>query len=103
MFVAFCFNLSQINDGDLVYDNGGGFINFPLNGTRPNGTVASYSCNSGFRLNALDSTRICETGIWTGFDLMCLAGKPWVHVYPFTGQIVVNITTTTERLLACQY
>ena len=75
MFVAFCFNLSQINDGDLVYDNGGGFINFPLNGTRPNGTVASYSCNSGFRLNALDSTRICETGIWTGFDLMCLAGK----------------------------
>ncbi len=24
-------------------------------------------------------------------------------VYPFTGQIVVNITTTTERLLACQY
>ena len=59
-FVAFCSNLSQIDHGDLVYDNGG-IIGFTLNDTpKPNGTVASYSLiSSGFSINTPDSTRIC--------------------------------------------
>ena len=79
-FVAFCSNLSQIDHGDLVYDNGG-IIGFTLNDTKPNGTVASYSCSSGFSINTPDSTRICFDGDWTGTEPACISSKPYRYMY----------------------
>ncbi len=45
-----------------------------LSATRPNGTVATYTCISGFRLDG-NATRICDTGNWTGTEPVCIESK----------------------------
>ncbi len=45
-----------------------------INGTRSNGTVATYTCISGFRLDG-NATRICDTGNWTGTVPVCIESK----------------------------
>ena len=50
-----------------------------LNDTRPNGTVATYTCDDGFRLDGnATSYRICDTGNWTATEPVCIESKPWV-------------------------
>ncbi|XP_064386944.1 uncharacterized protein LOC135335380 isoform X3 [Halichondria panicea] len=60
---AICFDLPQIEmeNGTLEYN----MEEDVFNGTRPNGTVATYTCINGFRLDG-NATRICDTGNWTG-------------------------------------
>ena len=45
-----------------------------FNGTRPNGTVATYTCISGFRLDG-NASRTCDTGNWTGTVPVCTESK----------------------------
>ncbi len=45
-----------------------------INGTRPNGTVATYTCDGGFMLDG-NATRICNTGNWTGTVPVCIESK----------------------------
>ncbi len=46
-----------------------------ISGTRPNGTIATYTCDDGFRLHG-NATRICDTGNWTGTVPVCIESKP---------------------------
>ncbi len=48
IIVAFCRDLPRINNGVLDYNN---MMESLLNDTRPNGTVATYTCDDGFRLD----------------------------------------------------
>ncbi len=72
IFVAFCSNLSQFDNGDFMYEP-----DDLLNGTRPNGTVATYTCMDmdRFRLDG-NATRTCDTGNWTGTVPVCVESKP---------------------------
>ena len=45
-----------------------------FNGTRPNGTVATYTCINGFRLDG-NATRTCDTGNWTGTVPVCIESR----------------------------
>ncbi len=45
-----------------------------ISGTRPNGTVATYTCDDGFRLDG-NATRICDTGNWAGTVPVCIESK----------------------------
>ena len=49
-----------------------------LNATRPNGTVATYTCDDGFRLDGNTRIRICDTGNWTATAPVCIESKPRV-------------------------
>ncbi|XP_064386824.1 receptor tyrosine-protein kinase erbB-3-like isoform X3 [Halichondria panicea] len=106
---TFCSNLSQIDHGDLVYDNGG-IIGFTLNDTKPNGTVASYSCSSGFSINTPDSTRICFDGDWTGTEPACISNLAIDNntLATFTsvgvvGALVLLVITVGPCICACIY
>ena len=46
----------------------------PFIGTRPNGTVATFTCMDGFILDGTTNTRICLNGGWTGTERVCLKG-----------------------------
>ncbi len=73
--LALCPTLSQIDNGTLIFNSDS------PDGSRTNGTVALYSCSDGFMLDGLDN-RTCFNGVWNGEeDPMCIASKPWVHVY----------------------
>ncbi|XP_064385779.1 uncharacterized protein LOC135334492 isoform X2 [Halichondria panicea] len=64
----FCSNLSQFDNGTLIrYDME------LLNGTRPNGTVARYTCMDMDRFMLVgDANRTCDTGNWTGTAPVCI-------------------------------
>ncbi len=64
LFAAFCFNLPEIADRNLEYDT----KEDPFIGTRPNGTVATFTCMDGFILDGITNTRICLNGVWTGTE-----------------------------------
>ncbi|XP_064385904.1 uncharacterized protein LOC135334578 isoform X3 [Halichondria panicea] len=71
----FCSDLLQIDYGTLS------FIGFPLNATKPNGTVATYICDDGFNLNG-DATRICFDGYWTGTEPVCTTNPTMSTIQP---------------------
>ena len=37
------------------------------------GSVATYSCNTGYRLNSTNERR-CDNGQWTGVEPTCMGG-----------------------------
>ena len=77
IIVAFCRDLPPIDNGVLEYD----MMESLFNATRPNGTVATYTCDDGFRLDGnATSYRICDTGNWTATEPACIESKPWVYV-----------------------
>ena len=50
-----------------------------FNGTRPNGTAATYTCDDGFRLDG-NATRTCDTGNWTGTVPVCIESKSCMSI-----------------------
>ncbi|XP_064397880.1 uncharacterized protein LOC135344578 [Halichondria panicea] len=66
---AFCRDLPPIDNGVLEYD----MMESLFNATRPNGTVAMYTCDDGLRLDGnATSYRICDTGNWTATEPVCI-------------------------------
>ncbi len=74
IIVVFCSDLVQIDSGTLSFND------LPLSGTKPNGAVATYTCDGGFRLNGY-RTRICDNGNWTGTVPVCTERKPCMRMY----------------------
>ena len=54
-----CPTLSSLSNGHIIRTNG----NF-------SGSIASYSCNSGYKLNGTNDRR-CVNGQWTGEEVAC--------------------------------
>ncbi|XP_064385961.1 uncharacterized protein LOC135334617 isoform X2 [Halichondria panicea] len=71
----FCSHLLQIDNGTLSFNG------FPMNGTKPNGTVATYTCDDGFNLSG-DATRICFDGYWTGTEPVCTTNPTMSTIQP---------------------
>ncbi len=61
-----------------------------INGTRPNGTVATYTCDGGFRLDG-NATRICDTGNWTGTVPVCIESKSCMSKCMYTYVYVLYV------------
>ncbi len=59
-----------MENGTLKYDK----EEDVFSATRPNGTVATYTCVSGFRLDG-NANRICDNGNWTGTVTVCIESK----------------------------
>ncbi len=73
IILAVCRDLRQIEieNGDSNYSMEGRF--FGSFRYRPNGTVAMYTCNDGFKLDG-NVNRTCDTGNWTGTVPVCVEG-----------------------------
>ncbi len=72
-----------MENGTLEYDTDEDVFS----ATRPNGTVAMYTCISGFKLDG-NANRICDTGNWTGTKPVCMESKcmstcAWCAWYSF--------------------
>ncbi len=76
LFVAFCSNLPEIVDGNLDYN----MDDAPFIGTRPNGTVVTYTCDDGFKFDGNATNRTCFNGDWTGTEPMCIKGKSCIGI-----------------------
>ncbi len=76
-FVAFCSDLNLVTDFryDTIIYNVNTTSENPLIVTRPNGTVATYTCMNGYKLDG-NATRTCDTGNWTGTVPECIASEP---------------------------
>ncbi len=60
-----CMSLPPLTNGGITYD--GGSTN-----NRPVGTVATYTCVSGFTIDGVAIiTRTCRSGVWSGLAPMC--------------------------------
>ncbi len=63
--IVICSDLSSLANGDIDY-GGGGSTN-----SRPVGTVATFTCDTGYTLNG-GTTRTCGSdGVWSGSAPVC--------------------------------
>ncbi len=73
--IDICFDLPLLTNGMISYFGTGSSNN------RPVGTMATYTCDTGYTLNG-GTTRICESnGMWSGSAPVCQ--RKWMGMYVY--------------------
>ncbi|XP_064386214.1 sushi, von Willebrand factor type A, EGF and pentraxin domain-containing protein 1-like [Halichondria panicea] len=80
-----CLSLPPPTNGGISYSDQ----------SRSDGTVATYTCNTGYTLNG-DSTRACGSGVWSGSAPICQTNCPDLPLL-INGMIMYSDGSTNNR------
>jgi len=87
--------LSAVTCTELTPANGGS----NCSGDSNPGEICTVTCNTGYRIQSGDATRICmNEGIWSGTEVMCEMGK-WCCCFYYYGHVIISIILDRTTML----
>ena len=82
-----CLSLPPPTNGGISYSDQ----------SRSDGTVATYTCNTGYTLNG-DSTRACGSGVWSGSAPICQSELNGLCIHCLFVECIVSHTANCPDL-----